>query len=106
VRSARRRRIASAPASNQLNARGFRTESYTSRREKHHTGGLFGYTKTRWLLQNKAYIAVREINKKNKRRNPESLPESQRYREVPAICAPIIDRETFDRVQRVSLRGA
>jgi site-specific DNA recombinase len=85
----------------ELNARGFRTESYTSRRDKHHVSGLFGYTKTRWLLQNKAYIGVREVNKKNKRRNPESLPENQRYDEVKASWAPIIDREIFDRVQRL-----
>ena len=72
----------------ELNVRGFRTESYTSRRDKHHASGPFGYTKTRWLLQNKAYLALREIWKKNKRKNPELLPETQRYREVSAIWAP------------------
>ncbi len=85
----------------ELNARGFRTEAYTSRRAKHHASGPFGYTKTRWLLQNKAYVGVCEVNKRKKRVDPETLPEGLRYAEVKANWEPIIDRETFDRVQRL-----
>lgn len=87
--------------SKELTARGFRTEAYTSRRDRSHASVAFGYTKTRWLLQNKAYVGVREVNKKNKTVDPETLPESQRYREVKANWEPILDRETFDRAQRL-----
>lgn len=87
--------------SKELTVKGFRTEAYTSRRDRPHASAAFGYTKTRWLLQNKAYVGVREVNKKNKNVDPETLPESQRYAEVKANWEPIIDRDTFDRAQRL-----
>lgn len=51
--------------------------------------------------QNKAYVGIREVNKKNKNVDPEPLPQSQRYREVKANWEPILNRETFDRAQRL-----
>src|SRR5512140_3748475 len=61
-----------------LNDRGFRTKGYSSRRGKTHPPELFGYTSTRWLLSNPAYVARKEINKKKRTQDQAKLAEQFR----------------------------
>ncbi|MEX2225958.1 MAG: recombinase family protein [Dehalococcoidia bacterium] len=65
-----------------LNSRGYRTKSYTSRRERHHPGSAFTTSSTQYLLKNPAYIAKKEINKSAKVRG------KREYKMVDAICRP------------------
>lgn len=82
-----------------LNERGFRTKGYHSRRDKTHPPKPFAYTATRWLLCNPAYIGKKEVNKKKRTLDQAKLPESLRYRTVDANWPPIVEKETFDKVQ-------
>ena len=50
-----------------LNERGYRTKSYTSRREQVHPGKPFSLTAVQGLLKNRAFVAIKEIGKRNKR---------------------------------------
>lgn len=84
-----------------LNERGFRTKGYFSRRGKNHLPRLFSYASTSWLLQNLAYCGLKEVNKRRRAQDQESLSEWQRYRVVPGNWPALVDRETFDRVQEL-----
>ncbi len=88
-----------------LNSRGFRTKEYTSRRGKHHPAKRFCYSSTMQMLTNLAYIGLKEINKKNKGKDQSKLPESQRYRTVPARWESIVDEEKFWKVQEILKRN-
>ncbi len=76
-----------------MNARGYRTKEYESRRGKLHAGTRFRLTTVQYLLKNPAYIGQKEINKK-RRNGAES-------RLVEAVWLPIIDAEKFREVQRL-----
>jgi site-specific DNA recombinase len=88
-----------------LNSRGFRTKEYTSRRGRLHPARKFSYSSTIQMLTNLAYIGKKEINKKNKSKDQEKLPESQRYRIVDAKWEPIVDEEKFYGVQELLKRN-
>ncbi|MFH1093695.1 MAG: recombinase family protein [Candidatus Omnitrophota bacterium] len=81
-----------------LNTHGYRTKEYTSRRGKHTSPKEFAYTSVHRILTNYAYIGNKEINKKWKAKNQESLPEKQRYRLAESLWEPIIDIKTFNHV--------
>src|ERR1035437_7596909 len=85
----------------ELNAKGFRTKPYRSRRGREHSALPWCYTRTRTLLQNKAYIGVREINKRRREHANSDMAPHLRYREVKANWSAIIDRDVFERVQRL-----
>lgn len=53
----------------------------------------------RRILQNIAYLGIKEVNKKYQHRSPEQLKPWQRYEQVNAIWPAIIDQDTFDLVQ-------
>jgi site-specific DNA recombinase len=53
----------------------------------------------RRILQNIAYLGIKEVNKKYQHRPPEQLKPWQKYEQVKAIWPAIIDRTTFDLVQ-------
>ena len=74
-----------------LNERGYRTKSYASRRGLVHPGKPFSLTAVQGLLKNRAFVAMKEIGKRNKRG----------VEVVPAVWPPIVPQETFDEVQRL-----
>lgn len=85
-----------------LKERGYKRKSRISRRGKHHNGGPLVWTTVQHILQNPTYLGLKEINRKRKNLPPDKvlvLPESDRYRVVPAKWEPIIDENTFNRVQ-------
>jgi len=53
------------------------------------------------FLENKAYIGIREVNKKYKHRDPQSVTPWQKHQESKAIWPAIVPLETFEKVQRV-----
>jgi len=81
-----------------LNRRGFRTKSYTSRREVHHPGEEFNHPAVQYLLKNPAYIGKKEINKQNVNKTNKAGKE---YRLVDAIWPAIVSVEQFQAVQRL-----
>ena len=84
-----------------LNTNGYRTKGYTSRRNKTRSPQTFGRSSMKQMLVNLAYIGKKEINKKWKTQDQNKLPESNRYRTVPAVWEPIIDEETFYKAQNL-----
>ncbi|MCU0666888.1 MAG: recombinase family protein [Candidatus Omnitrophica bacterium] len=84
-----------------LNANGFRTKGYTSRRGKIRSPQKFGRTSTKTLLTNLAYIGKKEINKNLKTQDQAKLAENYRYRHVPAVWDPLVDEDTFTKVQHL-----
>ena len=77
-----------------LNARGYRTKSYTSRRGIHHRGTSFTTSSVQYLLKNPAYIGRKEINKSAKVRG------KREYKLVDAVWPGIVDVAKFQETQR------
>ncbi len=75
-----------------LNERGYRTKSYTSRRQKHHPGKPFCISSVQYMLKNAAYVGKKEINKKDK---------DSDGRLVAAVWQGIVEAGKFDSVQRL-----
>ena len=90
-----------ARAMKATNDHGFRTKGYTSRRGKPHEAKKFCISSFLHMIANPAHIGKKEINKKNKGKDQEKLPESQRYRVVDAVWEPIVDEEKFYKVQEL-----
>lgn len=84
-----------------LNAQGYRTKAYMSRSGKQRPARLFGRTNLKHILINLAYIGLKEINKKDKLRDQEKLLPHRRYRTSKAVWEPLIDSETFFKVQEL-----
>ena len=82
-----------------LNSNGYRSKSYTSRRNKVRVTKPFFRTSIKTILTNLAYIGKKEINKQWKLMDQDKLPDNQKYRAVPAVWEPLIDEETFYGVQ-------
>ncbi len=59
----------------------------------------------RRLLENKAYIGVREVNKKYRTRESQSLLPWQKHQETKAAWPGIVPEETFEKVHRVLQSG-
>lgn len=64
-------------------------------------GGLWNYQAVTNLVTNKAYIGIREVNKKYKNKDPFSLKPWQQPRESKASWPAIIDANIFENAQRV-----
>jgi len=84
-----------------LNRQGYRTKTYLSRRGRQQPAKLFGRTNLKHILINLAYVGLKEINKKDKNANQEKLLPHRRYRTVKAVWEPLIDNETFFKVQEL-----
>ena len=82
-----------------MNGQGYRTKEYSSRREKFHPAERFSYSSIKLILTNHAYIGKKEINKRKKARDQETVPENERYRVVDAKWEPIVDGGKFYSVQ-------
>lgn len=54
-----------------------------------------------FTLRNKAYIAIREVNKGNQSKDQRKLKSWQQYGEFPASWPPIIDEKTFKAVNKL-----
>jgi site-specific DNA recombinase len=83
---------------NALNGRGYRTKSYTSRRDILHPGLKFNVSAVHYLLRNLAYIGRKEINKKNINKK---IPSGKVYRLVDAVWQAIVSPEKFEAAQRL-----
>ncbi len=70
-----------------LNARGYRTKSFTSRREIEHPGHPFAITSIQHVLKNVAYVGKKVIGTGPGRRT------------VPAVWPGIVEPAKFERVQ-------
>jgi len=81
-----------------LNSRGYRTKSYSSRRDVYHRGELFYISIVQYLLRNPAYIGKKEINRKNI--NKKNIAGKE-YRFVDAVWPAIVSAEKFEAVQRL-----
>ncbi len=84
-----------------MNNHGYRTKSYTSRRDKVHPPRNFVRSSLKHILMNYAYIGKKEINKKKKYLDQKKLKKHEQYRIVPAVWEPIIDEETFSKVKHL-----
>lgn len=84
-----------------MNEQGFRTKEYTSRQGNYHPAGLFTYSTVQQMLTNYAYIGKKEINKKQLKKDQNTLPENNRYRIVDGVWDPIINEEKFNQVKKL-----
>ena len=84
-----------------LNANGYRTKGYTSRRNRVRTPQKFSKSSMKQMIVNLAYIGKKEINKKLKYKDQEKLPETDRYKVAPAVWEPIVDEDTFYKAQHL-----
>jgi site-specific DNA recombinase len=83
---------------NDLNEKGFSNKSWISKSGSKCGGKKFTIATIWRILTNYAYIGKREINKTNKELEQESLKQEERYHLVDASWEPIVDAETFNRV--------
>jgi site-specific DNA recombinase len=67
--------------------------------------GIWSIMSLRNLLENKAYIGIREVNKKYKDKEQNSLMPWQRYQETKATWPAIVPVETFEKVQYALTMG-
>lgn len=76
-----------------MNRRGYRTKSYTSRREKYHPGEEFYISLVQYLLKNPTYIGKKEI--------AENGNNGKGPRLVQAVWPAIVSKEKFEAAQRL-----
>jgi len=84
-----------------LNAQGYRTKEYTSRREKFHPARKFWHSSVQFMLTNYAYLGKKEINKHKRTKDQDKLAEVDRYRIVDAAWESIVEVEKFQSVQQL-----
>ena len=84
-----------------MNNLGYRTKSYTSRRDKVHPPRKFVRSSVKHILMNYAYIGKKEINKKKKHLDQDKLKKYEQYRIVPAVWDSMIDEDSFVKVQHL-----
>ena len=90
----------------ELNARGYRTKEFDSRRGKFHEARPFSWSSTHRILTNPSYIGKKVINKTARWKDDEKLPDAKRYRLVEAVWPGIVDPEIFAKVQSLMARNA
>ena len=81
-----------------MNSRGYRTKSYTSRRDVYHQGERFYVSTVQYLLKNPAYAGKKEINKQNINKKNNTGKE---YRLVDAVWPAIVSLDKFENVQHL-----
>jgi len=89
-----------------LREAGYFTRDYVSRQGTKHPPKPFSHGKVYYLLQNPAYVGKKEINKYNRHRVQEKVPEEQRYRVVDAVWPAIVPEKTFNEAQRLLKENA
>lgn len=75
--------------------------AYRSRRGQHHPERLFRLQTIQYLLTNKAYAGLKEINKKRIHKDQTKLPDHLRYKTIKAVWEGIVPQAKFDEVQRL-----
>ena len=75
----------------ELNAKGYRTKEFGSRRGKFHEARPFSWSSVYRILTNPSYVGKKVINKTARWKDDEKLPESKRYRLVEAVWPGIVD---------------
>lgn len=88
-----------------LNAGGFRTKRYTTRSGNTKGGNLWTPSSLHNVLSNLAYIAKREINKKNRTLSQNELAEVDRYRVVEASWPRLVSDEMFSEAQKLLIEN-
>lgn len=94
-------RLGSIPATvDAVNARGYRTKGYTSRRGKVHEGREFTFSTIKGILTNRAYLGQREVGKRglDHKRAKFGIEE---YKVVKAVWPAILKEEKFEAVQKL-----
>lgn len=86
-----------------LKERGVRREAYTSRRGKDHAAKALTWSQVRWMLNNHAYIGLKEVNKKQRGEGNSQASPARQYRRVKAQWEPIVDEKKFHAVQELLL---
>lgn len=61
----------------------------------------WGYDQLKDLLSNSIYIGIKEVNKLNKDKDPETLKPWEQYQKVKASWVGIVDEELFNEVQEI-----
>jgi len=84
--------------SDALNSRGYRTKSYSSRRDIYHPGERFYVSTVQYLLRNPAYAGKKEINKQSLHKKNAG---NKAYRLVDAVWPAIVSPDKFENVQRL-----
>ena len=83
-----------------LNNYGFRKKGYHSRRDIYHPPRKFSWFGIEYLLKNLVYVGIREINKKKRHIDQNTLPDEDRYYQITDVrWKPIVDKDKFDKVQ-------
>jgi len=81
-----------------MNRSGYRTKSYSSRRDIYHPGERFYNSTVQYLLKNSTYMGKKEINKKNINKKSDA---GKGYKLVDAVWPAIIGAEKFEAAQRL-----
>lgn len=84
-----------------MNATGYRTKTYVSRRGTAHLPKPFSHGGVYQMLTNSAYIGKKEVNKRLGKQPQEQLPEEQRYRLVEAVWSGIVPEARFYEAQHL-----
>lgn len=84
-----------------LHVLGIRPKMKRNRKSKIVDRGLWTHQTLGDLLKNLAYIGLKEVNKANKNVDAKALKPHQQYQVVKASWSGIVDRMTFDSVQKV-----
>ena len=82
-----------------LNENGYRTKEWIAKDGRKLGGSRWTYGSLYALLTNRVYIAQREVNKRNRGKDPSKLKEDDRYYFTDAQWAPVIDEKVFLDVQ-------
>lgn len=84
-----------------LNEAGYKTKGYTAKTSgRVHKQHRFTPQSTHYTLTNRAYIGECEINRMNKAKDQEALPEKRRYGIAKAVWPAIVPENKFSEVQR------
>lgn len=85
----------------QLNQTMIHPKSLNRKNCRHNMKGVWNPQALHNLLRNPAYVGLREINRGNKGEDQQTLRAFERYQTVKASWPAIIDKETFDDVQKI-----
>lgn len=84
-----------------LETEGIKPKARDNKRNRLVKAGRWTIDSLSFVLQNQAYIGIREINKANQHKEQESLKPWQRYGVAKASWPAIVEQKTFDLVQTI-----